>query len=194
MEFGGPFGVLAIMIFAPCMMYYFWACMELNHGRMLVPPSWEDAPAYFEAVVQFIVNNAGPTAYGFKVYIVFCLFEFALAWFMPGPIVKGLPIPSENGRQLEYRCNGVTSFYATLVVAYVLHQRGIFPLTQIIEHWGEIMTAAIIAANLITVVTYLVGVISRRAFRMSGNVVYDVFMGAFLNPRIGRYGKSALDI
>lgn len=185
-EFGGPLGALSIMLIAPCMMYYFYSCLQLNHGRMLTPHSWEDAPAFFRGLLAYIGTHAAPTTFGFTVYLLFCLFQFVLAWYMPGPIVKGLPIPSENGRQLEYRCNGVTSFYATLVVAFALHHYGIFPLTLIIERWGEIMTAAIVTANIITVLTYLVGVVSRRAFRMSGNVMYDIFMGAFLNPRIGR--------
>jgi delta24(24(1))-sterol reductase len=188
-EFGGPAGVLGIMLFAPCMMYFFYACLENNNGRMLYPNSFEDIGPFFGRLAGYI-SHAAPSVYGFKVYVIFCLFEAVLAWYMPGPIVKGLPIPSENNRQLEYRCNGVSSFYATAVVAFVLHNTGVFPLTDIIDNWGTIMTAAIICANLITVVMYLIGVVSQKGYRMSGNAIYDLFMGAFLNPRIGRYVPS----
>ena len=185
-EFGGPVGVLGIMLFAPCMMLYFWACLEYNHGRMMTPSSVDDIGPFFSRLYGYISDKAAPSYYGFKVYIIFCTFQAVLAWFMPGPIVKGLPIPSENNKQLEYRCNGVSSFYATVVVAFTLNHYGIFPLTDIMNNWGTLMTAAIICANLITLITYLTGIISGKAFRMSGNPIYDLFMGPFLNPRIGR--------
>ena len=41
---------------------------------------------------------------------------------------------------------------------------------------GTIMTASIICANLITVVMWLLSVVTKKGIRMSGNHVYDLFM------------------
>lgn len=72
------------------------------------------------------------------------LFSFPLPLFWRllkktvGPIVKGLPIPSMNNQKLDYRCNGLSSWYLTLAVSVALHVTGIFPLSSIIDHFGEV--------------------------------------------------------
>lgn len=50
---------------------------------------------------------------------------------LPGPNVKGLPIPHEGGRQLNYKCNGVVSVYLTYVVAFALHYTNTWRLTEV---------------------------------------------------------------
>ena len=86
-EFGGPFGVTCIMLFAPCMMWYFWACLEHNEGRMITTGVTEEWSEFFTRLQGFLVG-AAPSSYGFKIYTLFVLLQAVLAWFMPGPIVK----------------------------------------------------------------------------------------------------------
>eukprot|EP00842_Homolaphlyctis_polyrhiza_P001692 jgi/Hompol1/2523/HPOL_000078-RA len=104
---------------------------------------------------------------------------------MPGPTVKGLPVPSLHNRQLEYLCNGVSSFYVTLVASAILHISGIFPLELIIDNFGSLLTVSILSGILVTFATYFITIATNTQHRMSGYFAYDLFMGAPLNPRIG---------
>jgi delta24(24(1))-sterol reductase len=102
-EFGGPIGVTMMMIFFPLLMNYLWLCVQINSGSLLSLLSVKDIKIFF----GLIAEHATPTWFAAKLYLGFCLLQGFLAYVMPRPIVKGLPIPSENNKQLEYRCNGV---------------------------------------------------------------------------------------
>lgn len=41
-EFGGPFGVVAIMTGFPILMYYFWICLVFYDGNLVHPTSAGD--------------------------------------------------------------------------------------------------------------------------------------------------------
>ena len=113
------------------------------------------------------------------------LVEFLLAWIMPGYMQEGLPVPSLNYKTLMYKCNALGCLYSTLIIAAALHVSGVFRLTQIIEHFGEYMTVSMIAGFAVSFATYFHAVFTHTTHRMSGNFMYDFFMGAALNPRIG---------
>ena len=66
-----------------------------------------------------------------------------------------------------------------------LHFSGVFPLQTVYEQFGAFMVAAMITANAVALVAYVGARVTGNAERMSGAVVYDFFMGAWLNPRIG---------
>lgn len=104
---------------------------------------------------------------------------------MPGVMSEGRPLYHEGGRKLPYFCSAYTSFYATLFVTAVLHMTGAFPLTTLIDEFGSIMSVAIISGFLASVAVYLQAFIRGTTTRLSGSIVYDFFMGAELNPRIG---------
>ncbi|CAI2186161.1 11039_t:CDS:2, partial [Funneliformis geosporum] len=178
LEFGGPWGVTAMMIGFPLLMFYLWGCLQFYRGKLVSPLENE--------LWSKIVIEAWPTWYATKIYVTFCLFELFLASFMPGPIVKGAPVVSLKGKQLDYLCNGVTSLYATLITSYLLHHYGYFRLTEIIDNLGPLMTVAIITGYVITFSVYIVTIIQGNQYRMSGYLMYDLFMGAALNPRLGR--------
>ena len=181
-EFGGPIGVTMMMIFFPLLMNYLWLCVQVKSGSLLSLLSVKDIKIFF----GLIAEHATPTWFATKLYLGFCLLQGFLAYVMPGPIVKGLPIPSENNKQLEYRCNGVWSFYTLAVIALIVHNTGIFPLTSIVENFGPLMSVAIITGMACSFGMYFATMIGGKPIRMSGNVIYDIFMGAPLNPRIGR--------
>lgn len=107
---------------------------------------------------------------------------------MPGVVQNGLPVPSLDYATLPYLCNALISWYVTLIGAAVLHITGIFRLPWIIENFGHLMTVAIISGF---VITFTIDFLARnfnyggKPLRMSGNFIYDDFMGVSLNPRIG---------
>ena len=72
-----------------------------------------------------------------------------------------------------------------MITAAVLHTSGIFRLTEIIDNYGHIMSVSMIYGFGVSFGAYFVTVATGNQMRMSGNFIYDVFMGACLNPRIG---------
>jgi delta24(24(1))-sterol reductase len=86
---------------------------------------------------------------------------------------------------LKYLCNGLSSWYLTLFVSFILHVTGLFRLTGIIDHFGELMKVAMLWGFMMSTLVYTFAVLNNTTHRMSGNFFYDYFMGACLNPRIG---------
>ncbi|CAE7112389.1 unnamed protein product [Rhizoctonia solani] len=184
-EFGGPMGVTAMMTFFPLLMYYFWICLRFYNGSLVHPESLRDIGPFIGRMWEHIHQDAAPTLRAWVVYTGLVAFELALAFIMPGYKQEGLPVPSLGYKTLSYRCNALWSFYATLVTGAVLHTTGLFRLTQIIDHFGEFMTVAMIYGFLVSFVVYIVTVGLGKQMRMSGNFFYDFWMGACLTPRLG---------
>ena len=106
------------------------------------------------------------------VYSAFVVWQAALATLLPGPIIEGLPVPSENFRKLQYNCNGVTCWYVTLATAAALHCTQVFDLTWFINHFRELLMASFVWGFAVTLITYAVSVHNGTAMRMTGNVLY----------------------
>jgi delta24(24(1))-sterol reductase len=113
------------------------------------------------------------------------VFQFILALVMPGYKQEGLPVPSLNYKTLIYNCNALYSLYATMATAAVLHYTNTFRLTEILDNFGHLMSVAMICGFSISFGCYFFAIATGSQIRMSGNFIYDVFMGAILNPRIG---------
>jgi delta24(24(1))-sterol reductase len=109
-------------------------------------------------------------------YTGLMVFQLLLAFVMPGYIQEGLPVPSLNYKTLQYNCNALYSFYATLVTCAALHWTGIFRLTEIIDNFGELMTVAMIYGFVVSFVVYFMTILWGEPMRMSGNFMYDFFM------------------
>ncbi len=72
-----------------------------------------------------------------------------------------------------------------MITAAGLHYTGVFRLTEIIDNYGHLMSVAMIWGFAVSFGMYFIAVATGTQLRMSGNFLYDVFMGASLNPRIG---------
>lgn len=103
-EFGGPIGVVCMMLGFPSLMYYFWVCLEYHQGRIITPTSYTK-----EGIIQFILEEivakvqlgAAPTLAAAKIYLGFVLYSAILAYTMPGPVIEGLPLPSLKGGKVN---------------------------------------------------------------------------------------------
>jgi delta24(24(1))-sterol reductase len=104
---------------------------------------------------------------------------------MPGVMSQGRPLRHEGGKKLPYYCSAYTSWYTTLVIAAALHFTGVYPLYTLIDEFGSIMTVAILSGFLNSIIVYAQAIIRDRTHRLTGYPIYDFFMGAELNPRIG---------
>jgi delta24(24(1))-sterol reductase len=176
-EFGGPLGVSALMIGFPLLMSYLYICLAVNHGHLQNPLRWD----FWELGAPTMI----PTRRAIVIYLSFNVFQYVTAATMPGIKVMGMPVPSLGGKQLEYLCNGVVTWYVDLVVAAALHTSGWFPITAIVDEIGPIMSVAMLWGMIVAIGTYIVARGLGRTHRMSGSLPYDIFMGAILNPRIG---------
>jgi len=176
-EFGGPIGATLIMVWSHCWMYYLWLSLEFYQGGVFFPNDWTTFTSQ--------MSHAIPTYKTFIVYWGFILFQVVIAVILPGPIVKGLPVPTENNKQHDYLCNGISCWYLTLILTGVLYYYDIFKVTFLIENMGSLITTAIIAGDFVSVCIYLAGIFQAKQIRMYGNIIYDFFMGSYLNPRIG---------
>ncbi|KAF8916062.1 ergosterol biosynthesis ERG4/ERG24 [Mucidula mucida] len=184
-EFGGPWGVLAIMTGFPLLMYYLWVCLWFYDGQLVHPTSVDDIKPFLLRIWNHIREDASPNLYAWKVYSGNIFFQLFLAAVIPGFQQEGLPVPSLGYKTLMYNCNALPSLYATMITAAGLHYTGVFRLTEIIDNYGHLMSVAMIWGFAVSFGMYFIAVATGTQLRMSGNFLYDVFMGASLNPRIG---------
>ncbi|CAL1715031.1 unnamed protein product [Somion occarium] len=183
-EFGGPWGVVAIMTGFPILMYYLWICLVFYDGHLVFPKSTDDIGPFLTRMWEH-VSDASPNLYAWKVYTGLIVYQLFLAWIVPGFMQEGLPVPSLGYKTLMYKCNAVGCIYITWITAAVLHYTGIFRLTEIIDNFGHLMTVAMIYGFGVSFGMYFLSIATGNQIRMSGNFIYDVFMGACLNPRLG---------
>ena len=61
---------------------------------------------------------------------------------------------------------------------------GLFKLYTIIDEFGPLLSVAILSGFAVSIVAYASALNRVEEHRMTGNHVYDFFMGAELNPRM----------
>jgi len=177
-EFGGPMGTLTIMLFSHVIMYYLWLSVAHHNGNLFLP-RWSD--------IVHIYNDCAPTREITFVYLAFIAFQALLGGLLPGFIMKGLPIPSEGNKTLDYNCNGYGAWLVTLAVVFFLEKYDYYSLSALPEKYGQLMTVMVLFGDAMSIAIYSSGFILGVTHRMSGNHVYDFFMGSWLNPRIGDF-------
>ncbi len=104
---------------------------------------------------------------------------------MPGVKTYGLPFEKNKEKRLLYFCNAYSCYYLTISVLVAFNFLGIFRLSYIYDNLGFFLTSAVVFSNISVFVLHFLAVITKRAERMTGYFIYDFFMGAYLNPRIG---------
>ncbi|ODV84244.1 hypothetical protein CANARDRAFT_201583 [[Candida] arabinofermentans NRRL YB-2248] len=186
-EFGGPAGAIGMMLGFPALMYYMWISAQFYSGKAAWPAdgqSWSD----FLTVTMYgyLKDYAVPSPTSINVFALFIITQAFLYVSLPGIWTKGQPLTHLDNKQLPYYCNAYATFYFNIVLASVLHYFGIFKIYYILEHFAEIMTCAIVTGFSFSIGLYVYTLtISKDYHRLTGNHLYDMFMGAPLNPRIG---------
>lgn len=185
-DFGGPAGALGMMVGFPLLMWYMWLSAEFYGGK----PAWphnETWPEFARHLWLLFVAHGVPSVTVVAVFTAFFLIQAVFYLTLPGVWTKGQPLTHLGGRQLPYYCNAVWAFYTTNAILLALHAAG-YKMYFLINHFGEIMTTAIVYGLSLSVLLYVYCLnVSKDYHRMTGNHIYDCFMGAPLNPRIGKY-------
>ena len=102
-----------------------------------------------------------PTYSSVLVYWGFMTLQIILAFIMPGPMIKGLPVPSENNKQYSYLCNALYSWYFTLALVFILHYTGLFPLTFLMDNFGSMMVTSMVSGDIVALIIYLWGILTK---------------------------------
>lgn len=185
-EFGGPVGALGMMLGFPLLMYYMWISQRFYNGAVAWPTDGQTWPEFLLQMKEYVVKYAIPSKFSFIIYTSFIVTQGIFYVTLPGVWTKGQPLKHLKNKQLPYFCNAYASFYTTLALVIALHWSGIFKIYYIMDNFGEIMTCSIFYGFVFSISLYFYTLfISKDYHRMSGNHIYDLFMGAPLNPRIG---------
>lgn len=184
-EFGGSIGVVLLMTGFPLVMWYMWIGATYYDGNLPLPDSDQSWTDFGRHLSQLVYEGAYPTAKAWAIYWTFFILEALMYCYMPGVSNFGRPLRHEGGKRLPYYCSAYCSFYATLAIAAALHVTRLFPLYTLIDEFGPIMTVAILSGFLNSFIVYIQALVRGRTHRLSGSPIYDFFIGAELNPRIG---------
>ncbi len=185
-EFGGVPGVIGMVIGFPLLMYYMWISAQFYNGAPALPAKGESFGDFVNHLYQLFLEHGVPSCRAWRIFGTFVIVQGVFYYTLPGVWTKGQPLRHLKNKQLPYFCNAMWSFYTSVVLSLVLHFTGIFPLYTILDLFGEIMTVAIAIGFAFSIYLYFYTLfVSYDYHRMTGNHLYDFFLGAPLNPRIG---------
>jgi delta14-sterol reductase len=178
-EFGGPVGNLIMMIFLPVIVYYLYYSV-MFHGGVPVPKEWFGDPMF-----SMFLDSIKPTPVAVIFYVGWFLFQALLQALLPGSIALGKPLA--DGTRLRYRMNGPASLAVTAATVALLVGFGCIAPTVIYDNLGALISVVMIFSYLFAVFLYFHGKKTGPADERTGNILYDYFMGASVNPRIGSF-------
>jgi protein-S-isoprenylcysteine O-methyltransferase Ste14 len=157
-------GRILLLIGLPLFTYYIWICVDDFGGALAVPTR------------GMLRRIPAPTLTAAVLYGCWFILQAALQIAAPGKIHEGPPLP--DGTRLKYKMNGWFSFWFTLGVALLATGLGWIPATIFYDEFGPLLTTVNIFAFAFSIFLYLHG---------NGSAFHDYFMGADLNPRIGKF-------
>ncbi len=123
-----------------------------------------------------------------SIFLGWIAFQVILERVLPCDVVPGKLTP--GGRSLSYRINGHLAFWVSLLV--VVHFPGLnLNLSLLYVHFPELAFVACSICMLLAIVLYVWSLARSDAEvtvdGSSGNVLYDIWMGRELNPRLGSF-------
>ncbi|KAK4223883.1 ergosterol biosynthesis ERG4/ERG24 family-domain-containing protein [Podospora fimiseda] len=183
-EFFGPSFISLMMVGFPLLMWYMWVGMHYYNGKLPLPAPDQTLIEFGQHLFSLVYTGAFPHTKAWAMYWTFFVGEAILYCTLPGVYAYGKPLAFKNGEQLKYFCNAYWSFYTTIVIAATLHFSGVFPLYTILDEFGPLLSVSIFSGWLVAIVAYVSAFARGATHRMSGNHIYDFFMGAELNPRM----------
>ena len=172
-----PFNVattVVLLLVLPPLVYYLWMCLAYNHGQLMLPS------------VDLLGRVPMPTATAFAIVIGWVLFQALLQIYAPGKWVEGTPL--RHGSRLKYKMNGWFAWWFTWAALALGAWLKLFSPTVLADQFGPLLTAANIVTYLFALYLYWHGkALATAQERVTGNAIYDFWLGTALNPRIGNF-------
>lgn len=147
-----------------------WIGATFYDGHFPTPAKGESWFSFLNHLFPLAYNNAFPHTRAWLIYWSFLIFEGVCYLYMPGVYGKGKRLPSLGGKQLEYYCSAVWSWYTTILLAIFLHVSGIFKLDVLIDEFGPIMSVAICSGFLVSIIAYISALYRGAEHRMTGKL------------------------
>ncbi len=155
--------------------FYLWATIAQHNGSLWLPRSLGDIVSMFPT----------PTLTSVVLLLGWIAVQGVLYVFGPGPIVKGRP--AFNGEQAEYRINGLFAFAVTIAGLLAALYFDLVSAKWLLAQWGPLLTVSTLFSLVASALCQVAGRRRGSAERNTGNLIYDYFVGAILNPRLGRH-------
>lgn len=184
---------LMILIFSPLVVVYFMAAAFLFDCSLMAPIQalLEGSFSLADLLPPFSWRALGILGAWLLFQVILARIPNYLGYpFAPsyrGGDLKGEVTPA--GNQLTYRINGLQAWLISVGVFLAGSiGLGLFSSTVIFDEWGPLLWGANLLGFLLALAVY----IKSKVFpsypddcKVSGNFIYDFFMGVELNPRIG---------
>ncbi|KTW31495.1 hypothetical protein T552_00137 [Pneumocystis carinii B80] len=178
-EFGGPLGVIGIMIGTSLIVIELYLLCNENGCKLSV-----------EGIrSSFLLLRKLWDPIAILIYTIWWILLIFCWIFIPGDIKKGNYL--YNGVCLSYKMNGFYTLIFVLsccIAGYFL--KGIYFLEFVWDHYPGLITSSLIFSVLLSLYTYGCSFIPGRYLSKTGNTgnwIYDFYMGRELNPRIGTF-------
>ncbi len=185
---------LLILTLTPLMVFYFYICaffydcaltapiMELVSGNLTLSSVWEKIPS-------FSTHALAVFACWYLLQLFLALipdyFHRIIKWYKGGKLL-GAVTPA--GNQLPYNINGLQAWSVSLTLFLLGWIFNIFSPTIIFDNWGGLLIIANIVGFSLAIFTYIKAFIFPSYINdrlITGNPLYDFYMGVELNPRLG---------
>ncbi|MBC8070377.1 MAG: hypothetical protein IAG13_18740, partial [Deltaproteobacteria bacterium] len=174
-QFGGPWGALALTVLMPTISFYLWSAVAQHGGSLWLPKSLAELAAMVPT----------PTWDAAVIFAGWLVLQALLYAFAPGRVVMGRP--TEHGEQAEYRINGLFAFVVSAGLLVGGIALGWVSPQGVLAQWGPLLTLAIAFSIVAAAMCQVAGVRRAHLERSTGHWIYDFYMGAMLNPKLGRY-------
>jgi delta14-sterol reductase len=165
---------VVLLLALPPLVYYMWICLDRFGGALTLPS------------LRWAAWIPLPTAQSIAMVLGWLVFQGALQVYAPGKWIEGPPLA--DGKRLRYKMNGWFAWWATwacLAGGVALH---LFSPSLLADQFGALLTTANIFTYAFCLYLYIHGKRTGSAHeRITGNAIYDFWLGTALNPRVGEF-------
>lgn len=173
--------ILSCLVFfvSPWFVIYFWQSCEFYqcslYETLLHPGQFFDSyPRLDDESIQ--------------IFSIWMIFQLLLYLLVPGKLFYGQMTPA--GEILSYRINGLKCWLITHGIFFLLCITGMIKASIIYHHWMGLLVLCNGYGFFLTVFAYMKAHLfpsHPQDRKFSGSILYDLFMGIELNPRIGNF-------
>jgi 7-dehydrocholesterol reductase len=178
------FLIVSIFIFAPLFTLYCY--LTCSHFQCIIyAPFFAFLEMPFSDFWEIVPHPTWKALYIFVIWNVFQVFLFNC---VPGKISTGQRTPA--GNLLKYHINGLRVWIITHIVFLICIYFRLFPSTIIYDNWGSLLAISNIFGYLLATFSFVKAIYFPSHpgdVKFTGHLLYDFFMGAEMNPRIGDF-------